>query len=66
VTLPDESIHALQATRQFLRDLLDPKATPKVPGAVRDRASCCLKHFPPSYYDDDIQLAITPKDRSHP
>lgn len=58
MTLPDESISALDATRAFFRDLLDPKATPKVPSAVRDRASACLKHFVWACDNDIILKAL--------
>ena len=46
MTLPDERSRSIAHAREFLRDLLDPKKTPKVPRYVRDRASRCLKHFP--------------------
>lgn len=46
MTLPDERLRAVNAAREFLRDLLDPKATPKVPRAVRQQAYRVLKHFP--------------------
>jgi hypothetical protein len=46
MTLPDERYNALLRSRDFLRDLLDPKKTPRVPKAVRTQAYYCLKHFP--------------------
>ena len=46
MTTPDESLRALSITREFLRSLLDSKRTPKVPRAVRNEASRCLKHYP--------------------
>ena len=46
MTLPDERFRAVKAARQFLRDLLDPKKTPKIPRSVRLRALYILKHFP--------------------
>lgn len=49
MTLPDERTRAVLYARQFLRDLLDPKATPRVPRAVRERARRLLKHFPSSF-----------------
>ena len=41
-----EQINALLNTREFLFTLLNPKETPRVPGAVRKAASSCLKHYP--------------------
>jgi len=52
VTMPDERRYAVNNTRQFLLDLLDPKITPRVPSAVRKKAGRCLKHYPGEYYMD--------------
>lgn len=49
MTLPDERIRAVKQAREFLRDLLDPAKTPKVPKDIRRRAYSCLKHFPHDY-----------------
>jgi len=46
MTMPDERTRAVINTREFLRELLDPRATPKVPRAIRTRAYWCLKHYP--------------------
>ena len=46
MTLPHEEAYAIARTRQFLLDLLNPKATPRVPKAVRKRAYLLSKHFP--------------------
>jgi hypothetical protein len=54
MTLPVERKHAILNAEQFLRDLMDPKATPRVPLAVRQRAWRCLKHFPSKY---DMEIA---------
>jgi len=54
MTLPTEELWTLKNTRQFLRDLLDPKKTPRVPSAVRKEASRCLKHYPFDYYLDKM------------
>lgn len=48
MTLPHERTRAVLRTRDFLRDLLDRKKTPRVPLAVRQRASYLLKHYPDS------------------
>ena len=49
MTLADERYRAVQNARNFLRDLLDPKKTPKVPLTVRRQARSVLKHFPGEY-----------------
>jgi hypothetical protein len=46
MTLPDERYRAVQKAREFLRDLLDPKKTPRIPKEIRKRAYWALKHFP--------------------
>jgi len=46
MTIPPERTRAVICTREFLRDLLDARATPKVPRAIRERAYRCLKHYP--------------------
>lgn len=49
MTLPDERVRAIENTREFLRSLLDPKKTPKIPRAIRRQAYWCLRHFPGNY-----------------
>ncbi len=49
MTLPNERYRALVYTRDFLRDLLDPKVTPRVPKKVRKLAGDLLRHFPWDY-----------------
>jgi len=46
MTLPDERTRSVQKAREFLRRLLDPKQTPKIPKAIRKEAYWVLKHFP--------------------
>jgi hypothetical protein len=46
MTLPHEELQALLNARAFLVDLLDPKATPRVSKAIRERAYWCLRHYP--------------------
>jgi len=46
MTMPDERFRAVQYAREFMRDLLDPKKTPKVPKAIRRRALSVLRHYP--------------------
>lgn len=55
MTLPNERTNALINTREFLRELLDPKKTPRIPKEVRKKAHWCLKHFPTNC---DLQQAI--------
>lgn len=46
MTLPNERRNAVDRAREFLRSLLDPKKTPRVPLAVRREARDVLKHYP--------------------
>lgn len=46
MTLPNERYQAIQNTREFLRSLLDPKKTPRVPREIRKAAYRCLRHYP--------------------
>jgi hypothetical protein len=43
--------------RQFLIDLLSPKATPKIPKIVRESARAALKHYPQVYELEDLRKA---------
>lgn len=54
MTLPVERTQAVVYTEQFLVDLLNPKVTPKVPKAIRERAGSLLKHYPVKYHMDVI------------
>jgi len=57
MTIPIEEQYALKNTRQFLRDLLQSKLTPKVPKAIRERAYQCIKHFPMDHVVDKLWAA---------
>jgi hypothetical protein len=46
MTLPDERYRAVLRAEQLLRDLCDPSKTPRVPKAIRLRASGILRHYP--------------------
>lgn len=46
MTLPNERKNAVTRARAFLRSLLDPKQTPRVPRDIRRQAYYVLKHFP--------------------
>ena len=50
MTMPDERRDAVNSTRIFLFDLLDPQKTPRVPSAIRKEAGRCLRHYPGEYY----------------
>ena len=58
MTLPDERYRAMKCGYQLLLDLCNPKATPKVPYEVRERARVVLKHYPGSYHFDMIAEAL--------
>ena len=58
MTLPYERRFAVTNARQFLRDLLDPKLTPRVPRSIRKRAGRLLKHYPNEFDMDDVQAAF--------
>lgn len=50
MTIPYERTRAIEITEQFLVDLLNPKVTPRIPKAIRMRASSCLRHYPGKYH----------------
>ena len=52
MTLPYERFHAVTRTEQFLKDLCDPKKTPRGPRDIRQQAYYCLHHYPSKYYMD--------------
>lgn len=60
MTLPDERYRAVKQAEQLLRDLCDPSKTPRVPKAVRSRASGCLRHYP-STWDMDRAATACPE-----
>jgi len=49
MTMPNERRNAVNHTRIFLLDLMDPKKTPRVPKSIRKEAHRCLKHYPHEY-----------------
>lgn len=49
MTVPSERSQSLHNTREFLRSLIDPKQTPRIPRSIRKEAYWCLKHFPSDY-----------------
>lgn len=50
MTIPIERTRAVNKAREFLYDLLDPKKTPRIPKAIREKALRVLKHYP-GFYD---------------
>lgn len=54
MTLPDERIAAIKNTREFLRQLLDPKKTPRIPSEIRRQAYWCLRHYPADMYLHEV------------
>ena len=54
LTIPSERSNSLRMTREFLRNLLDPKKTPRIAKKIRTDAYWCLRHFPA---DHDINYA---------
>jgi hypothetical protein len=55
MTLPIERTYAISNAREFLRSLLDPKQTPRVPKKIRSIARSVLKHYP-SNFDMDMMF----------
>ena len=54
MTLPHERYNAIKRTENFLKDLMDPKKTPRVPKEIRKQAYYCLRHYPGGYNLDVI------------
>jgi len=46
MTLPFERMCAMLDVRLFLRELTDPRLTPRIPRAMLGRSASLLKHFP--------------------
>ena len=63
MTLARERENSIRLTREFLRDLLDPKKTPRVPKAIRRMAYYCLKHYPADYHINDLMSDVHNKDK---
>jgi hypothetical protein len=54
--MPFERTYAVNNARKFLHDLLNPKVTPKVPKAIRDKARSILRHYPSEWDMDEMFL----------
>ena len=57
MTLPDERYRAIQAAARLMRDLCDPKLTPRVPRDIRVRARGVLRHYPTTYDLQQLEAA---------
>lgn len=54
MTLPRERYQAVNNVRAFLRSLLMPSLTPKVPRWIRREARWKLKHYPLEMYMEEV------------
>lgn len=59
MTVPIERTNAVVWTEEFLLDLADPKKTPRIPKAIRERAKRMLRHYPTKY---DMELIAKRED----
>jgi len=60
MTLPCERYRAIKHTEEFLKDLLNPSKTPRVPKRYRQQAYSLLRHYP-SGYNLDILATKCPE-----
>ena len=58
MTLPVERFNSINFTREFLRSLLDPKLTPRVPLYIRQQASSMLRHYPSHVHMQDVSKLV--------
>lgn len=49
MTIPVERFRAIFYAESLLKDLLDPKKTPRIPKIIRGRAASALRHFPTQF-----------------
>ncbi len=59
MTVPIERTNAVNWTREFMYELIDPKKTPRVPKAVRQQALHLLRHYPSEF---DMKLIADRED----
>ena len=69
MSLRYEQYSALRRSRDYLRSMLDPKQTPKLPRKYRTMAYRCLRHFPclhdsgqPMWSKDPFTKDVKPSD----
>jgi len=55
MTTPDERLNSIILAREFIRSLLDPKQTPRVPTKIRKEAGYRLRHFPSEFYLEQLR-----------
>lgn len=63
MTVPYERKSAVNRTRKFLYDLMDPKATPRVPKDIRLQARSLLRHYPSDF---DMEMACENEAKANP
>ena len=51
MTLPDERYRSMMAADRLLKDIL---TTPRVPREIKDRARYVLRHWPDSFYINEL------------
>lgn len=61
MTMPDERYRAMLEGMRLIEDLLIPQVTPRVPGAIRERARWVMRHFPSAYELEQIAEAVPSK-----
>ena len=54
MTVPRERTNAVIFTESFLKRLMDPRATPRVPRSIRQQASHLLRHYPSQWEMETI------------
>lgn len=57
MTMPNERANAVLNTANFLKDLLSPIKTPRVPKRIRDQARYLLRHYPCQYDLEKVEEA---------
>jgi len=60
MSLRYEQYNSLRATKDFLRDLLDPRKTERIPRDIRKRAYRCLRHYPHLYENGQPMFSADP------
>ena len=56
MTTPDERYRAMLEGMRLIEDLLIPQVTPRVPGAIRERARWIMRHYPSQYELERLAL----------
>jgi hypothetical protein len=58
MTLPSERTRAVLNAQNFLRDMLDPAVTPRIPRDIRKQAYNCLRHYPQPFEMETVAKCI--------